>query len=108
MRMLTSCALTALACGAFAASACESPSMIKIPDGKTSTMDQLLAAQAEVKSYMAAMEEYIACVDSELDSQGEAAPEEFRDSALIRALIYTDYRRSISNPGGQPRTCALG
>jgi len=96
MRTLTSCALVALACSAFAASACESPAMITIPDGKTSTMDQLLAAQAQVKTYMAAMEQYIACVDGELDAQGEAAPEEFKSLMLSRHNAAYDEMQSVA------------
>ena len=96
MRTLTSFALAALACGAFAASACESPTMIKVPDGKTATMDQLLAAQAEVKAYMAAMETYIACVDGELDAQGETAPDEFKSMMLARHNAAYDEMQSVA------------
>ena len=48
MRSLTSCCVALfVGCCAFAASACESPSVVAIPDGKSSTMDQLLAAQGQ-------------------------------------------------------------
>ena len=33
----------------------------------------MLAAQAQVKAYQAAMNEFLACIDSELEAQGEAS-----------------------------------
>jgi hypothetical protein len=85
MRVLTSCLLTAIASGfAFAAAACENPAAIVIPDGKSSTMEQMLAAQAQVKAYQAAMTEFLACIDSDLEAQGESAPDEFKSLMVSR------------------------
>ena len=85
MRTLTCCCVTLLAgCGAFAASACENPTMVTIPDGKTSTMDQLLAAQGQVKSYMAAMQDYLACIDKEMDAKGEDATADYKSLMVNR------------------------
>lgn len=67
-----------------AAAACENPPAVVIPDGKTSTMQQMLAAQAEVKAYQAAMNEFLACIDSELEAEGELAPEEFKSLMVSR------------------------
>jgi hypothetical protein len=64
--------------------------MVSIPDGKTATMEQLLAAQADVKTYMAAMEEYLACVDGELAAKGEEAPAEFK------ALMVTRHNTAVT------------
>jgi hypothetical protein len=85
MRALTSSTVAAIA-GAigFSAIACENPAVVSIPDGKSSTMDQMLAAQAQVKAYQAAMTEFLACVDSELEAQGEQAPEEFKSLMVSR------------------------
>jgi Skp family chaperone for outer membrane proteins len=85
MKALTSCLLIAIASGcAFAAAACENPAAIVIPDGKSSTMDQMLAAQAQVKAYQAAMTEFLACIDSDLEAEGEAAPAEFKSLMVSR------------------------
>jgi hypothetical protein len=79
MRMLTFSCLAAIAASSgFAAAACENPPMVKIPEGKTATMDQLLAAQGEVKTYMKAMEDFLACVDAEAAAKGEEAPAEYK------------------------------
>lgn len=86
MRTLMSCSLAVIASGyAFAASAaCESPMVVSVPDGKTATMEQLLAAQGQVKVYMAAMNDYIACIDKELEAQGEAATPEIKALSVER------------------------
>ena len=85
MRLLSSCVLTAVASGyCFAAAACEAPSPVAMPDGSKSTRDQMLAAQAQVKAYQASMNEFIACIDSELDAQGEKAPDEFKSLMVSR------------------------
>lgn len=85
MRALTSCCVVTIATGyAFAAAACENPKVVSIPDGKTATMEQLLAAQGEVKSYMAAMQTYLDCLNKELEAQGEEAPTEFKSLMVTR------------------------
>jgi len=44
--------------------ACDYPnSKPEIPDGKTSTSDQMVQAQAAVKDYVSKMQAYIDCVD---------------------------------------------
>jgi len=85
MRLLTSRLVVVVASGyGLAALACENPAAIAIPDGKASTMDQMLAAQAEVKAYQAAMTAFLACIDSELDAQGEQAPDDFKSLMVAR------------------------
>jgi hypothetical protein len=91
MRALTSSPLALIAtCGAFAAAACETPAMISIPDGKSATMEQLLAAQAQVKTYMAAMNDYLACIDGEAEAKGEDAPEQYQ------AMMATRHNTAVS------------
>ena len=85
MRVLTSCLLTAIASVyGLAAEACEAPSPVAIPDGSTATREQMLAAQAQVRAYQAAMTEFLACIDSDLDSEGEQVPEEFKSLMVSR------------------------
>jgi hypothetical protein len=85
MRALTSCLVVAIASGyGLAAAACENPVAVAIPDGATSTMEQMLTAQGQVKTYQAAMTEFLACIDSELEAQGEQAPEEFKSLMVSR------------------------
>ena len=85
MRTWTSCVVVGIAsCVSFAAAACETPKMPKIPEGKTSTQAQMVAGQDEVKTYMAAMNNYLACVDDEASAKGEDAPAEYKSLMVTR------------------------
>jgi len=85
MRPLTSSFVAAVAVGfGYAAVACENPAAVAVPDGKTSTMEQMLAAQAQVKAYQTAMNAFLACIDAELEAEGEKAPDEFKSLMVSR------------------------
>lgn len=45
--------------------ACEYPPEVKIPDGAKANQEEMAAAQASVKKYMADMETYMSCLDAE-------------------------------------------
>ncbi|MDJ0758654.1 MAG: hypothetical protein QNJ19_04605 [Woeseiaceae bacterium] len=45
--------------------ACDYPSRAKIVSGATATKDEMIASQKSVKAYMAAMDEYLACLEEE-------------------------------------------
>ena len=45
--------------------ACEYPQRVSIANGMTATKDEMVASQKSVKSYMASMEEYLACIEAE-------------------------------------------
>jgi len=80
-----SCLVTAIAVGySYSAAACENPAAVTVPDGQTSTMEQMLAGQAQVKAYQAAMTEFLACLDGEAAAQGETAPEDFKSLMVAR------------------------
>jgi hypothetical protein len=85
MKALAICTIAVASClslNAFAA--CENPTMVSVPDGATSTMEELLTAQANVKTYMAEMEVYLACLNEELETAGEDAPAEFKSLMVNR------------------------
>jgi hypothetical protein len=48
-----------------AQAACEYPAEMKMPDGKSATEQEMGAASAAVKQYVAAIEAYTACLDAE-------------------------------------------
>jgi hypothetical protein len=86
MRTWTSCVVVGIAaCCGFAVEACEMPKMPQIPaDGKASTSEQMVAAQGQVKAYMAAMTDYLACVDDEASAKGQDAPAEYKTLMVTR------------------------
>jgi hypothetical protein len=47
------------------AQACEYPPDLKIPDGKSATQEEITAASAAVKKYLADMDAYTACLDAD-------------------------------------------
>jgi len=61
--------MTALAAAILFASplavACDYPPRAKLPNGAIASRDDMLAGQRSVKSFMAAMEEYLVCIDKE-------------------------------------------
>jgi len=58
--------------------ACEIPATIaSIPDGAIATEEELLAVQAEIQTYVEAMDQYIACENEQLQTRGENAAAEF-------------------------------
>jgi len=67
-------ALSALACTAALAAAtahadCPYPTApASLPDGRTATLEDMLAGQKAVKEYQKAIDEYVGCLDKELDS----------------------------------------
>jgi hypothetical protein len=70
--------------------ACNYPARVDMPNGTTASKDEMLAGQKSVKDYMAAMEEYLACIEDEekdaiaalIDaSDGELAT---RDTAITK------------------------
>ena len=88
--LATTLLLTASCLSVSAFAACEQPSMVSIPDGKTSTMDELLTVQTSVKAYMAEMEDYLACVNEELEAGGDDAPAQFK------ALMVTRHNAAVT------------
>lgn len=67
-----------------AALACETPAMVEVPDGATATTEQMVQAREAVTEYVAAMEEYLVCVDEEMQVAGDDAPEEFKSLMIQR------------------------
>ena len=77
--------LVIVAGGAAATSlACEYPALITVPDGQTSTMEELIIAQAAVREYMAGMAAYLAGVNEEMNAAGDDAPVEYKSIMFSR------------------------
>ncbi len=66
MNRTTQCAVTVcLLLAAPLAFACDYPQRASIVDGATATKDEMIASQRSVKAYMAAMDEYLTCIEAE-------------------------------------------
>jgi len=55
--------------------ACDYPESAEIPNGSTATREEMLAGQQAVRDYIAAMEEYLACIDEEEQATLETLPD---------------------------------
>ena len=62
--------------GATSALACDPPAVVEIPRGDEATLEEMQAAQAGVQEFIAAMDEFLACIDGEIEALGEDATEE--------------------------------
>ena len=78
MKIIRPLTLLAALGSSMAALACDLPAEVDIPPGDTATLDEMLAAQTGVREFIAAMEEYLACMDGEMDALGEDTTEEDR------------------------------
>lgn len=79
MRIITRFTVTAcaFALAPIAHAACPYPDGVKVPDGATSTTEEMVAGQTRIKKYMAEMEAYLDCLDREERELGrEPTPEE--------------------------------
>lgn len=55
--------------------ACEYPERPTLPDGNTASKEQMIAAQASVKAFLAAVDEYLTCIEEEEKDAIAALPE---------------------------------
>jgi hypothetical protein len=76
----------AISCCAFVANAqtCDYPESVTVPDGRTASKDEMVTGQQQVKSYMAAMQEYLDCLDAETNAGGAEPSDEERKIMVSR------------------------
>lgn len=84
MKIVTACSIAMASLLALPALACDNPPLVIVPDGESATMEELVAVQSEVQAYMAAMEEYIGCIDAELEDAGGEDSQELFQSLMVR------------------------
>ncbi len=96
MRAFIRCCAALASLAALPAVACEQPPIVAVPQGESASLDELLAAQEDIKSYMAAMEEYLACVNEEIEAAGEDAPAQFRSLMARRNNTAVDEMETVA------------
>ncbi|HYL70337.1 MAG TPA: hypothetical protein VEY89_03450 [Candidatus Dormibacteraeota bacterium] len=70
MKALTALALTAALSAGAAYADCPYPAAPdKLPDGQSATLEEMVAGQKSVKAYDKAINDYVACIDKELETQ---------------------------------------
>jgi hypothetical protein len=97
-------ALIGLALGSAATMAedCTPPQMPVLPDGASSSLEQMLEGQAAVKAYQASNTEYRACLEPKISAAEVAAAGESPGPELTEALqTYNEqYNASVSAEEG--------
>ncbi len=76
--------------------ACDYPERPEIPDGTTATKDQMLAASAQIKEYLANVDEYLNCIES-AEQDAVAAMDEPTPEELQRRGEMLDKRFAAAN-----------
>lgn len=64
-KLIRTAASLALIFAAQGALACDYPQRIDVPNGVTASKDDMIAGQKGVKTYMASMEDYLACIEAD-------------------------------------------
>ena len=64
--------------------ACDYPERPFIPDGNEATKEDMLTAKTAVQDFLAAVDEYLRCVEADEQSAFAAVPEEQRDRHSAR------------------------
>lgn len=77
--------------------ACTAPDEVSVPDGSQASMEEMLAAQTAVKSYMADMEAYLKCLDDESASLGDARTDEERLAHVAEHNTAVDAMERVAN-----------
>jgi hypothetical protein len=78
MKLLKFLLLSVAGGAAMTGMACDYPPLVPIPDGQGATMSEMVSARQAVDGYMAAMQDYLDCVNEELDATGDNAPAEYK------------------------------
>ena len=92
--------------------ACDYPDRPTLPDGSTASKEDMIAAQSDVKAFLAAVDEYLDCIEQEEkdaiaalpeidESDEEAVAGREAEISLIRSVCANRY------PGGPLRWDAL-
>jgi hypothetical protein len=90
MKALLPALLVAAAMATAAHAECTAPSgTVKIPDGNTASMDDMLAAKKAIQENNAAVESYTQCLKAEQDAKIAAGGTDMKDEEKVR--ISTEY-----------------
>ena len=77
--------------------ACEYPTRPDIPDGATATKDEMLAASASVKDYLAKVDEFLNCIEDVEKTAIESMADDPDDEELRRRNDMLNKRFDAAN-----------
>ncbi len=68
--------------------ACDYPTRVDMPDGATAGKEAMIAGQKDIKAYMAAMDEYLTCIEGEEASAVISLGDIDKDNKRQRAEMF--------------------
>ena len=68
---------------------CVPPEILATPDGQVATMNEMGAEQVKIRSYMAAANEYLACLAQVIDDSDLSQDEEILASSMYDQVVDT-------------------
>ena len=77
--------------------ACDYPERAEIPNGATATRDDMIEGQRSVKTFIGAMEEYLACIESEEAAVRENGDIDEEDKASRIAALIKKYNAAVDD-----------
>ncbi len=86
----------ALGSGLCAADDCVQPDVPTIPDGSTSSLEQMLEGQKGVKTFQAANLEYMTCLEAQLGAAEAQIKEGDKDATERYTRIQETYNAAVS------------
>ena len=88
---------TAILCIAPVAFACDYPNRANLPNGANASTEEMLAGQKSVKAYMASMDVYLACIDTEEENSVAALVDASDDEIARReAAVTKKYNAAVT------------
>ena len=75
---------------------CVAPAMPGVPDGATSTMEQMLAGQKAVKAFQTANLEYMSCLEPKLAAAEAEAAAGSAEAVSSYQKVQEDYNSAVS------------
>ena len=78
-------------------SACAYPDKPSIPDGRNSTQDEMLQAQARMKAFIADGNDYIACLDKQEKTWGDDATKNDHQLVVVLHNKAVDDMQSVAD-----------
>jgi len=87
-KIMKSAASVAILLLAQSALACDYPPRVDMPDGATAGKEAMIAGQKDVKAYMAAMDEYLVCIEGDEASAVISLGDTDKDSKRQRAEMF--------------------
>ena len=78
------------------AQTCEYPEEVAVPDGSVASKEEMLTGKAGVQTYMAAMQEYLDCIETETNAAGEEPTDEEKKILVSRHNAAVDEMETLA------------